>query len=239
MNGDTAVLTGSPTFTTAAGPASAPGAYSITAGVGTLAAANYTFAFATGTLTVTPVPPPPVRYTAAAAGSGSGAIVVYDAAWAEVRRFQAFEDGFTGGARVATADVTGDGIDDVVVGAGPGGASVVKAYDGATGELFAALTAFEAAYASNPVNSEKFSSQDSAAGSRTEAAAGAAGVGTTADGVGTTADDWQSSSGIRTALAIGSPATPVAGPRTDNRATRVQGPKRIRMTQTVSIVSII
>jgi hypothetical protein len=55
VNGDSAaVLSGTPSESTAATSSSAPGSYSITITQGTLAAANYTFAFATGTLTVNP-----------------------------------------------------------------------------------------------------------------------------------------------------------------------------------------
>ena len=53
--------------------------------------------------------------------------------------FQPFGAGFTGGARVATGDVTGDGIEDVIIGAGPGGGAWVRVYDGKT---FADLGAF-------------------------------------------------------------------------------------------------
>ena len=56
VNGDTAsVLTGSPTFSNTATPASAVGTYPITVTQGTLAATNYAFSFASGVnLTVTP-----------------------------------------------------------------------------------------------------------------------------------------------------------------------------------------
>lgn len=45
--------------------------------------------------------------------------------------------GFTGGVNVAVADVNGDGVDDIVTGAGSGGAPQVKVFDGLSGnELF-------------------------------------------------------------------------------------------------------
>jgi len=53
VNGDTSsVLSGAPSLTTTATSASAPGSYTITSAVGTLAASNYTFSFVNGTLTV-------------------------------------------------------------------------------------------------------------------------------------------------------------------------------------------
>ena len=53
VGGDTsAVLSGEPSLSTAAGVASVPAPYAITAALGTLGATNYTFSFADGTLTV-------------------------------------------------------------------------------------------------------------------------------------------------------------------------------------------
>lgn len=51
-----AVISGTPTLTTAATPASSVGAYPITISAGTLVAANYSFAFSPGSLTVTYAP---------------------------------------------------------------------------------------------------------------------------------------------------------------------------------------
>jgi hypothetical protein len=52
---------------------------------------------------------------------------------AEVLGFFAYGPGFSGGARVAACDLTGDGVPDVVTGAGPGGGPHVRAFDGVDG----------------------------------------------------------------------------------------------------------
>jgi FG-GAP repeat len=71
------------------------------------------------------------------AGPGAGPHVkAFDGATnATLASFFAFDAGFNGGVRVAAGDVTGDGIDDLIVAAGPGGGPHVKAFKGDTGAL--------------------------------------------------------------------------------------------------------
>ena len=58
-------------------------------------------------------------------------------------RFLAFDANFTGGVRVAVADLTGDGTPDLLVGAGPGGGPAVKGIDGRTGAEMFSFFAYE------------------------------------------------------------------------------------------------
>ncbi len=46
------------------------------------------------------------------------------------RSFFAFDPSFSGGVNVAAADVTGDGIEDIITGAGPGGDPRLRAFNG-------------------------------------------------------------------------------------------------------------
>ncbi len=82
----------------------------------------------------------------AAGRSGGPAVKVYDGATGAVAAsFFAFESGFAGGVYVAVADVTGDGTDDIVVGAGPGGGPRVGVFDG-TGRSLASFFAYAPAF---------------------------------------------------------------------------------------------
>jgi predicted outer membrane repeat protein len=82
----------------------------------------------------------------AGAGKGGGPrVVVLDSVTgAELRSFYAFDPSFTGGVNVAAGDVTGDGVADLVVGAGFGGGPHVKVFDGVTGAEVASFFAYEA-----------------------------------------------------------------------------------------------
>jgi hypothetical protein len=67
---------------------------------------------------------------------GAPQVNVYDArSGVFIASFLAFPASFTGGVRVAVGDVNGDGVDDIIVGAGPGGLSQVNVYDGTNFQL--------------------------------------------------------------------------------------------------------
>jgi hypothetical protein len=94
------------------------------------------------------VPPPAAQGFFAGTGEGVPAVVnAYDAAGKLRLVIQPFEPEFTGGARVAVGDFNGDGIADVAVGSGPGRASMVRIFNGATGGKLAEIEPFEASFA--------------------------------------------------------------------------------------------
>jgi hypothetical protein len=79
VNGENAgVLSGAPSLSTTATQASAPGAYPITAGLGTLTAANYSFAFVNGVLTINPANGAPTADAGADQTVVEGATVTLD-----------------------------------------------------------------------------------------------------------------------------------------------------------------
>ena len=64
------------------------------------------------------------------AGPGGGPDVsLFDASGNRVRSFYAYDAGFGGGVNVAACDVDGDGVDEIVAGAGPGGGPEVAVFD--------------------------------------------------------------------------------------------------------------
>src|SRR5579883_95025 len=93
------------------------------------------------------VPTTPVHLVAVGAGPRADShVMVYNADGSLRFSFDAFP-GFNGGVTVATGDVNGDGVDDIVVGAGMGASGGhVKVFNGATGAEIASFFAFDPAY---------------------------------------------------------------------------------------------
>lgn len=99
---------------------------------------------------------PNAAFVATGAGSGGGPHVrVLDpktltlrltAGGAPLFDFYAFDPKFTGGVRVASGDITGDSIPDLVVAAGPGGGPHVKAFNGLTGAQLFSFYAYSASF---------------------------------------------------------------------------------------------
>jgi hypothetical protein len=81
------------------------------------------------------------------AGAGSPPIVrVLRIDGTEAASFAAYAPPFTGGVHVAQGDVNGDGIPDIITGAGPGGGPHVQVFSGADYSVLASFFAYDAAF---------------------------------------------------------------------------------------------
>src|SRR5262249_55157383 len=60
--------------------------------------------------------------------------------------FLAYGAGFPGGVRVAVADVNGDGVDDIITGAGPGAGPHVKVFSGTDDSLLQSFFAYDPSF---------------------------------------------------------------------------------------------
>ena len=75
-------------------------------------------------------------------GSGPQVKVFNGQTSALITSFFAFAPTFAGGVRVATCDVNGDGVADIITSAGPGGAPQVSCFSGTTGALLRTFNAY-------------------------------------------------------------------------------------------------
>lgn len=76
--------------------------------------------------------PVPFVVTGAGAGGGPHVRVLDPTTGTEILGFYAYDIGFAGGVRVATADVNNDGVPDILTAAGAGGGPHVRVFDGAS-----------------------------------------------------------------------------------------------------------
>jgi hypothetical protein len=98
---------------------------------------------------VSPLPPPPI-IPATAVGVDAGAsplVKVYNPDGTQRFSFVAYNPFFAGGVHVATADVNGDGFEDIITGAGPGGGPHVKVFDGQTARELQSFFAYDPKFA--------------------------------------------------------------------------------------------
>ncbi|HVT77529.1 MAG TPA: VCBS repeat-containing protein [Acidimicrobiales bacterium] len=102
---------------------------SVVAGPTTTTSSSTTSTSTTST-TVVPRQKAAMVVTGAAQGGGPHVIARDANTGAVVYSFMAYTPAFTGGVRVATGDVNGDGWDDIITGAGPGGGPEVRVLSG-------------------------------------------------------------------------------------------------------------
>ncbi|MCZ2342716.1 MAG: cadherin-like domain-containing protein [Bacteroidales bacterium] len=87
-----------------------------------------------------------VQQSLIAIGTGAGVpsqIQTFNPDGTRGAAFNPFEPTFLGGVRVAVGDVNGDGVADIVAGAGPGGSPRVVIFDGKTNAQLASFFAYE------------------------------------------------------------------------------------------------
>jgi hypothetical protein len=108
-------------------------------------AVDPTPADATATVTTVVSSPLPTGGSAGA-GLGAGRVILYGPGGNVLQSLAPFGADFTGGVRVAHGDFNGDGVSDLVVGAGPGRTTSVQILDGKTGATLYSVQPFEAGF---------------------------------------------------------------------------------------------
>jgi hypothetical protein len=87
-----------------------------------------------------------IRIATSAGPGGGPQVLVLDDHANIIRSFFAYDPSFTGGVQVATGDINGDGVDDIVVGTGVGGGPNVVVFDGVTGAQLFSFFAYEPSF---------------------------------------------------------------------------------------------
>jgi subtilisin family serine protease len=85
-------------------------------------------------------------YATGADAGGGPHVKVFRGFGSEVGGFMAYDARFTGGVRVAVGDVNGDGITDIITGAGPGGGPHLRVFNSKNFQELFGLFAFEAGF---------------------------------------------------------------------------------------------
>jgi hypothetical protein len=83
-------------------------------------------------------------------GAGAGffpLVNVYLSNNGGVHQFNAYDPAFRGGVRVATADINGDGVNDIITAPGPGGGPDIRVFDGVTGLIIREFLAYNGNFA--------------------------------------------------------------------------------------------
>ena len=89
---------------------------------------------------------PGPRTLVGAGVGGGGQVNVYQVRTQPAGQFRMLDSAFTNGVRVATADFNRDGVQDYVVGSGPGGVTNVQVLDGKTGTVLFSVQPFESSF---------------------------------------------------------------------------------------------
>jgi autotransporter-associated beta strand protein len=85
-------------------------------------------------------------FAAGADASGQAFVQVYGRNSDHLRTILAYDPLFTGGVRVATGDITGDGVEDLITAPGAGGGPHIKVFDGLTFEVVREFMAYNLAF---------------------------------------------------------------------------------------------
>jgi hypothetical protein len=87
----------------------------------------------------------PQVYAVGSDGGNPAEVIVYDNTGAKKFDFIAYPN-FQGGVHATMGDVTGDGVPDIITGAGPGSTPTVKVFDGVTGRQIMSFDAYDKSF---------------------------------------------------------------------------------------------